>query len=420
MNASSLIVTSRFQSQEVIDFTSAQPLAITISDHIKALDVASPIYSSSLFTLSLLIRSSPDSHQIGVQITYADPATTPAVLMTDFTAKNPHGAHIFSFDAQYFTWAERVKLVNLDAALRGPMGYRCAEGLVFTGKLRLDEVRSCRGKGDVGSGRKALREVVEGYGQYLFASRRSDFEIRVVSESGAVLDRIPAHSFILVCQFKYFDKLLDSQMSESRSKDLEIAAFDPTTLRAMLTFAYTGTLGPYLPQSPRAAVTILNAADYFGSDALAGLIEDAIVSNGWVDRDNVVEIMEVCVEKRGDLKRLRRECGDCLVGCLGDEKVVGELGERKMGLYMEVIREGLGKVYISNGSNILKGSKHTACGVPAALVGLLVDHVQKRTDRNFLRNGGVLMEHAVPISADDGFVLHDDQPGEHRNRMKPM
>lgn len=116
---------------------------------------------------------------------------------------------------------------------------------------------------------KSLNECLQ---TLLKTKNGSDFEILIGSDKK---HKFACHSFVLYARWPYFKRLLDSGMSETKSKKLSLPApgkdcgMPPVFLRAILEVCYQGNLSSELRKdlSPSVAMQALATRDLYVDDS---------------------------------------------------------------------------------------------------------------------------------------------------------
>merc|ERR1740139_640623 len=107
----------------------------------------------------------------------------------------------------------------------------------------------------------------------LFSSgRRADVQLRVGSET------IEAHSLILSARSPVFDAMWSHDMSESRTRSVEIGDLDVPAVRAMVKFIYTGKLVTECSNDD-STVALLKAAHRYEVSDLVQVCVQALTRN---------------------------------------------------------------------------------------------------------------------------------------------
>ncbi len=79
--------------------------------------------------------------------------------------------------------------------------------------------------------------------------------------------------------------MLNSDMKESQTGQVEIKDFDSTVIRLLVKYFYSGEI----PDDDECSLDFLKAADIFGEDKLRDAIEGKV--QGTIDIGNIMEIM---------------------------------------------------------------------------------------------------------------------------------
>jgi len=136
-------------------------------------------------------------------------------------------------------------------------------------------------------------------GALLDSGRFADVVVRVGQEE------IRAHSAILAARSAVFDAMWSSGMKEQQEKEVIIKDLEPTAVRRMLRFMYTGALDSKLKKDSD-AIALLEAAHQYD---VASLVEVCVSTlSSWLTEEKAADYLMIA-EHTG-LERFRQRCLD--------------------------------------------------------------------------------------------------------------
>jgi hypothetical protein len=112
-------------------------------------------------------------------------------------------------------------------------------------------------------------------------------------------EAMPCHRCVLAMASPVFDRMLDSGMKEAEQHRIVVSDSEPSVVKAMLDFAYTGVLA----EETGDIDAILRLADYYQIEKLVALCADRAVES--VNHSNVVAVVRAfrSLRHRPDMKQ---------------------------------------------------------------------------------------------------------------------
>ncbi|KAI8810640.1 hypothetical protein BJ742DRAFT_799587 [Cladochytrium replicatum] len=300
------------------------------------LTTTAPIYTCNMFIANICFSAAKSAHGVaGIFLYFLDECLA-EVKIKEFAAKDDVGNIILRISSRTFTKAQNSVMVNCSGIWgteRTTKRVRCTGSIEYCGNKR---IRVSLSRGEPSS----ETAVFNRYAQLLFSKQRSDFELKIFCSCASTPTSIPAHSFILQTQLKYFETLFGSNMSETLTKSTEIRDFCVETIRGLLSFAYTGSTKEFAPKNIERAIDFIHAADYFGCELLERSVEKLIAEREWVKKENLPMVLELCLQQKTDLKQLRKAAVAVLFENYEDQELMNALKDRNIGFYVDLLLEG--------------------------------------------------------------------------------
>lgn len=149
----------------------------------------------------------------------------------------------------------------------------------------------------------ALQDLGTQLGDLLESERLSDVVINVGEE------RLRAHSVILAARSPVFDAMWSASMKEKTEKEVSIEDLEPSAVRQMIRFMYTGVLSPE-PDGDLETLSLLEAAHRYQVPCLVEMCVMALAAR--LEVENVAE--RLMVSDLAGLDSLRRTCINFITG----------------------------------------------------------------------------------------------------------
>jgi len=141
------------------------------------------------------------------------------------------------------------------------------------------------------------RELGPQLGALLDSGRFADVVVRLGQEE------IKAHSAILAARSPVFEAMWSSGMREQQQKEVVIKDLDPTAVRRMLRFMYTGALEVKLEKDSE-AIALLEVAHQYD---VASLVELCVTTlSSWLTEDKAAEYLMIA--EHAGLEFFRKRC----------------------------------------------------------------------------------------------------------------
>jgi len=204
------------------------------------------------------------------------------------------------------------------------------------------------------------RELGPQLGKLLDSGRFADVIVRVGQE-----EEIRAHSAILAARSHVFDAMWSSGMKEEQQKEVCIKDLEPTAVRRMLRFLYTGALDVKL-EADTEAISLLEVAHQYD---VASLVELCVVTlSSWLTEDKAAEYLMIA-EHLG-LAGFRQRCLEFITSSHGRVSEVqategfASLAQRRPELAVEILAKAIppAKRARATGANSGSGADAAASG----------------------------------------------------------
>merc|ERR1712168_711806 len=99
-------------------------------------------------------------------------------------------------------------------------------------------------------------------------------------------EEVSAHKAVLISRCAYFERMFETEMTESSSNVVKVTDVRPVVFKALLKYLYSGVEPDYSSEN---TMDLLAAADKYGVEDLKGICEALLRRQ--VDSDNVIEML---------------------------------------------------------------------------------------------------------------------------------